>query len=69
MKFHVQISAHACRKQGLWDEFLARMDECDGRVALQTWWASDAALALVGQMPDAWRELAEEELDRRCGAR
>ena len=65
MKLHVQISAYACRREGLWDELIARMDECDGRVALQTWWASDAAQSLIGRMPDAWRELAEEELERR----
>ena len=65
MKLHLRLNFRQARRQGLWEEYLAALDLCDGRVALQTWWASDAAQSLIGRMPDAWRELAEEELERR----
>lgn len=67
MRLYLEITAYAARREGLWDELLARMDECEGRLALTTWWATEARRALTGRMPPEWRELAEEELDRRCG--
>ena len=67
MKLHIRLNFRQARLQGLWEELLARMDDCDGRVALTTWFASDAAQALIGRMPESWREMAEEELEKRCG--
>lgn len=65
MRLYLEITAYAARREGLWDELIAAMDLCDERLALETWWATEARRALTGRMPPEWRGLAEEELARR----
>jgi hypothetical protein len=67
LRLYLEITAYAARREGLWDELMAAMDLCEGRLALQLYWATERRKALVGRMPPEWRELAEEELDRRLG--
>lgn len=67
MRLYLQITAYAARREGLWDQLMAKMDECDTPTLLTWWWQSEERQALTGRMPPEWRELAEEEFWRRCG--
>lgn len=68
VRLYLQITAYAARREGLWGELLAALDLCEGRHALDAYWATDARKALTGRMPPEWLELAEEEFyNRRDG--
>ena len=65
IRLYLQVTAYAARREGLWDEMVMWMDECDTRRELESWWQGEQCRKLVGRMPPEWRELAEEEYWRR----